>query len=402
MVALGLIVLKYTRVKRHLIFLTTSYPRSAEDEASIFVARLAESLKEEGREIQVIVPLDQMEPSSDSIRGVQIQRYRYRWGSDPGVAFDAGVVANLKNRPWQFWQLITILAGQVYWGLKKRRSDSVFICNWILSAFSGCILRAITGCPVLYVVRGQEMRIANSLIGRFLFWVVTRLSDRVICVSEHFSEELKRLFPKLNTKICCIKNGVGGANTGQIKDIVIFKPTRPYFIMIGTVTEVKDILGAIELMKSGFADVYDLVVVGRLSDQRYIESLQKRLRGEHIESLVHFVGPIAPSLVPNYLRNAKAYLSTSKHEGMPNSLLEAMALGLICVVSDIPAHREAVNHLESGIILSDDAASNIEVIKSVLADPSKCANIGMAAQLSLKERTWSKCAQKYLEVIDQI
>ena len=402
MVALGVIVFKYTDVKRHLIFLTTSYPRSAEDEASIFVARLAEALKEEGCEIEVIVPLDQNEPSQELMRGVHIQRYRYRWGSDPGVAFDAGVVANLKNRPWQFWQLITIIVGQVYVGLKRKQADSLFVSNWILSAFAGCILRALTRCPVIYIVRGQEMRIANSLLGRFLFWVVTNFSNRVVCVSDHFSEQLKRLFPKLSTKIYCIKNGVGAINSARINDHAIFKPSRPYFVMIGTVTEVKNILRAIKLLKSGFADDYDLVVVGRLYDQSYMESLRKYLSAERLNDSVHFVGAVRPDSVPNYLRNSVAYISTSKHEGMPNSLLEAMASGLLCIVSDISAHREAVKHMESGIILSDDVAQNIEVVKSVLEDCSKCANIGMAAQLSLKERTWSKCARKYLELIDQI
>jgi glycosyltransferase involved in cell wall biosynthesis len=87
---------------------------------------------------------------------------------------------------------------------------------------------------------------------------------------------------------------------------------------------------------------------------------------------------------------------------MPNSLLEAMRSGLLCIVSNIPAYREAVKHMESGIILSDDVTQDIEVIKAALVDQARYGNIGMAAQLSLNERTWSRCAQKYLEVFDQI
>jgi glycosyltransferase involved in cell wall biosynthesis len=40
------------------------------------------------------------------------------------------------------------------------------------------------------------------------------------------------------------------------------------------------------------------------------------------------------------LAAADAFLFPSRTEGMPNALLEAMARGLACVVSDIPVHRE--------------------------------------------------------------
>lgn len=44
--------------------------------------------------------------------------------------------------------------------------------------------------------------------------------------------------------------------------------------------------------------------------------------------------------VPEYLRASDYFISASKSEGFPNSVLEALACGLPVVLSDIPPHRE--------------------------------------------------------------
>ena len=49
--------------------------------------------------------------------------------------------------------------------------------------------------------------------------------------------------------------------------------------------------------------------------------------------------------VPEYLNIADYYISASKAEGLPNSVLEAGCMGLQLILSDIPEHKE----IESGL-----------------------------------------------------
>ena len=48
--------------------------------------------------------------------------------------------------------------------------------------------------------------------------------------------------------------------------------------------------------------------------------------------------------VQTYLQASDFLVSGSHTEGMPNAVLEAMACGLPCILSDIPAHREMLDY----------------------------------------------------------
>ncbi|MGA9960634.1 MAG: glycosyltransferase family 4 protein, partial [Acidobacteriaceae bacterium] len=71
--------------------------------------------------------------------------------------------------------------------------------------------------------------------------------------------------------------------------------------------------------------------------------------------------------VQEYLCASDYFLSASIAEGLPNSVLEAMAVGLPCVLSDIPPHRE-IHDLDPGSSLlfkvrdSDDMAASLDAI----------------------------------------
>jgi glycosyltransferase involved in cell wall biosynthesis len=52
-----------------------------------------------------------------------------------------------------------------------------------------------------------------------------------------------------------------------------------------------------------------------------------------------YVFPATTDVAP-FLRAADAFVFPSRKEGMPNSVLEALAVGLPCVLSDIRPHRE--------------------------------------------------------------
>lgn len=79
----------------------------------------------------------------------------------------------------------------------------------------------------------------------------------------------------------------------------------------------------------------DLATLVLLGDGRNFENIENEFAKE--QNIV-FCGKV--SNVTDYLQASDVYLSTSKSEGLPNGVLEAMACGLPVLLSDIPQHIE--------------------------------------------------------------
>ena len=74
------------------------------------------------------------------------------------------------------------------------------------------------------------------------------------------------------------------------------------------------------------------------------------------------------SNVYDYLKAADYYISASDIEGLANTLLESMTVGLPCVLSDIPSHREVMSKADQSIgylFNGHDLTSLIECIEKV-------------------------------------
>jgi glycosyltransferase involved in cell wall biosynthesis len=68
----------------------------------------------------------------------------------------------------------------------------------------------------------------------------------------------------------------------------------------------------------------------------------------------------------------------SDHEGSPNSLIEAMALGLPVIARENPGTVELIRNQENGLLLTEND-SLAESIDLLLSDPNLQSRLGMAA-----------------------
>ena len=91
-----------------------------------------------------------------------------------------------------------------------------------------------------------------------------------------------------------------------------------------------------------------LVFVGDGSLRSRLESLVQKLR---VSDSVVFIGPVHHSEVPSYLAAADSYVSAAISDGTSTSLLEAMAMGRLPVVTDIPANRSWIANGENGLLV---------------------------------------------------
>ena len=96
---------------------------------------------------------------------------------------------------------------------------------------------------------------------------------------------------------------------------------------------------------------------------------------------------------------ADLYVSPSHVDGSSVSLMEALACGLPCLVSDIPANMEWVREGENGWLFPDGNADALAAkILAAMENHKSLPEIGHNARAVAEERTdWKKNFQKLMQ-----
>lgn len=116
---------------------------------------------------------------------------------------------------------------------------------------------------------------------------------------------------------------------------------------------------------------------------------------------VLFLGHVDNQYLPDLYACSDYYIMTSKYEGLPLTLLEAMASGLPCIVSDIP-NLEIVKDADCGIAVNFDKMDEAQKqINSYLSE-EHMNHEENARSYAEKTLDWSIIAEKYLELFGKI
>lgn len=135
-----------------------------------------------------------------------------------------------------------------------------------------------------------------------------------------------------------------------------------------------------------------LVIAGGASDtSEYEKELQSMAEGD---KRILFTGFVTGQTLAELYSNAYCYVLPSDVEGMPMSLLEAMAYGRCCVTSDIPECADVL--AGHGITFSKGDARSLETALKVLLSATE-----PAAQLGIEARRHVEESYSWDSVVDQ-
>jgi glycosyltransferase involved in cell wall biosynthesis len=109
--------------------------------------------------------------------------------------------------------------------------------------------------------------------------------------------------------------------------------------------------------------------------------------------------------VHDYMRAADVFVLTSRREGLPVALLEAMACGLPCVASRLPGSTDIIiTHGENGLLVPvGDRDAVAQALAAVLRDEPLAASLGSAARATVAERfANTDVASQWLDAYDSV
>jgi glycosyltransferase involved in cell wall biosynthesis len=189
--------------------------------------------------------------------------------------------------------------------------------------------------------------------------------NAVVAVSSCIENRLHKKFPNLSEKISRIAYGVPSekgprlqATAGGPIRMVYCNRLAQYQKRVFDLPEV-----CRELVRIGVD--FQLTVAGQGPDE---DKLRDRFEAANLGNYVQMIGRLPAQEVRQVLRSSDVFLLTSDFEGLPISLLEAMAAGCVPVAYDIDSGvRDAVDPGVNGILIPHGETSHMARALAMLA-----------------------------------
>lgn len=139
---------------------------------------------------------------------------------------------------------------------------------------------------------------------------------------------------------------------------------------------------------------YKLYIIGDGINKKELQSLINKL---HLENKVYLLGNKSNPF--EYLYKAEMFVLSSRYEGMPNALMEAMACGVPCIATDCETGpRELINNYENGILVDvDDILSISQKMTELASDNKLRRNLANNAKKILETNSPDKIYNMYYQ-----
>ena len=106
--------------------------------------------------------------------------------------------------------------------------------------------------------------------------------------------------------------------------------------------------------------------------------------------------------MPNFYNSIHAYICASKTEGTPLTVLEAMAMGLPIISTDVGIVKEAFGNLQSKYILEERTKECLkEKIKLMIANKDELKKISNENLIEVKKFDWKNVCEKFKSFIEE-
>jgi glycosyltransferase involved in cell wall biosynthesis len=138
-----------------------------------------------------------------------------------------------------------------------------------------------------------------------------------------------------------------------------------------------------------------LVLSEQFAQPGYVSELRRLAADLDIADRLRFVGAIPYHDMPLWLNLAETVVMMPTSDGMPNSLLEAMACGSVPVLRKLPQYDEVIRHGVNGLLVDPDPKEIAGALVHVLTDTAgrermNQTNRKLVAEIADQEREMSR------------
>jgi len=228
-----------------------------------------------------------------------------------------------------------------------------------------------------------------KLRNRLMFLPVFPSFQAVVCCSRASYQSLPLFLKRLaGDRLGVVQNGLDIARVDRIAAMTTQHPQQTSDFTVTAISRLVDIKNPFSLLAAFQQNADQTSRLVYIGDGPLREPLLTQSRKVGPEDQIEFTGLIPREKVFEYLLDTDLFISTSRGEGLPISVLEAMACRCPVILSDIPPHREIAEGVDFiPIIRLDDVTGFAREIKKFRAmSVSERKAVGQKCRELVEER----------------
>lgn len=286
--------------------------------------------------------------------------------------------------------------------IRKWRPQVILAFFGVPGGVIATSLHLLYGTPYVVSLRGGDVpgfrpydfAFYHRIIGPLLHYVWRRAS--AVVANSSGLRDLAQAFD-LRIPIRIIPNGVDLERYTPAPRQ--WEPTRLLFV--GRIVYQKGLDLLLPALSKIKGTPWELALAGDGPERDNLQDMAENLQ---INGRLKFLGWLSRANVQRQYQQANLFVFPSRHEGMPNAILEAMASGLPVVATRIAGNEELVVHGETGLLVPPEDSQHLQkALEELLPDVDLRQRLGAAG----RERTealysWSHTGDRYLELLQQI
>ena len=242
--------------------------------------------------------------------------------------------------------------------------------------------------PFPFVYTEHNIQSAYPGWGKWVYRSFLPVTDHVIAISQAGADSFKDRWQWSDDRVTRIWNGIAASRVaptqspGAVRESLNTSEAAKVVCNVGNLTSRK----AQEVLVRAMAEVHPALpeaqcwIAGSLElEPPTAAMIQAEIATHELEKCVAILGPRRD--VPNLIAAADVFVLSSRQEGFPITILEAMAAGKPVVATDVGGCAEAVAHGETGLIVPpEDPHALAEALTYVLSHPEEARQMGEAGR----------------------
>lgn len=275
----------------------------------------------------------------------------------------------LSKRKNKLWNMV--IRFPKFWRYLKTTNNDVYIVMLPKTIIMLLSFKWMTKAKIIAAERADPAAYSNKIAR--LLRICASKADGFVFQTEEALTWYGKTLQKVKTKV--IPNAINPIfirpyYTGERKKVIAG---------VGRLNEQKNfalLINAFAMLASDFKD-YKLIIYGKGEKKKELENLAA---GYGLQDRILFPGNIRN--IAEEMEKNSVFVLSSNYEGMPNALMEAMALGLPCISTDCPVGgpKYLIKNGVNGLLVPiKNKEAMAMAIRKILTDPEKALKMGSEA-----------------------